>query len=375
MGTNLDKGIGFAKPDSMGIVIPETAIRYNGSGLLKNILHIDADTSEVYGETKEAPSFTFSIDGMPYKAVVRKPLPNEDFQNDVRLIELAFNAKMLGVERYHEGVSIDNFEEITRKIETASGLRLERYAWSEARFQDLDCAVDRLMTAEEWNEYLRSVWQSIPIELQKSHCHLFQGNDGLAKGITFNKRKKVAHSVTLTRSFVKLYSKEQEHLDYKREVWRQPTEWARSYDPGLTKRLEATVRNGFYSQDERLKQLGKPRSLSNVLMTFNDQNQTWVEYANAALQRYASQRILDLKVRDMSQEKPTDWIFRELVQIQQEQDALPLKERATAQEMIFILKARADVFDKVKAYKIRKLIDEHADYMFPKIPNQGDIRF
>lgn len=375
--TKLTKGIGYAKPDSLALVIPITECIYNGSALGKEtneVLHDEVIRNIPFKKSQE-----FQRDGIKFTVLLGKPIQNRHDKTDYTLVyKFPMPSKILGVKRYDEGWNLENFDEGVKWLQETTCMKFRPYAFAEGRVSDLDNTLDLIIPDKEWSDKLNEWWECIPPEIRAKYGRLFKHDrqTGFITGLQLNDRKCQGNrKVTARFPFWKCYDKRLEILQEREEG----QTWGLDYEPGMRKRIECQIRNGYYNQDPILKKLTKPTTLEQVLTVYRDHNEVMTEYARSVLRGYASLKPKVKNVRDMSKEGPEQFIRRELIQIITDEANVPPEFKMTPEQIRTVIKVRAvQAFGHKngKASKIAKIIDEDWDLMTPKIdPDQSELRF
>lgn len=367
----LHNGIGYAKIDSIALVIPESEILHNGSAIGKPTWEIDGD-SVLVQERKNKPSQQFEKDGIKFTVQKSNPLANEkDYEKNVANYIIPLPSKILGVDEYDQGFTLNNFEKAAKWMENATGIKFKKHAWENARFRDMDNALDKLATPAQWSNELQEIWERIEPETRNKYGLLFKTKSGLVHGLQMNTRQKEAkRAVTAKFPFLKLYDKALEI----QEMRKAGSTWGMEYKPGERKRFESQIRNNYWKEDPILQTIPTPRTWVELLTVCNDQNHLMTKYATEVLHRgYVTRQAKPKTKRDMSKEGPREWILNEWIQMDIEQQGLPLDQRDTPEQRFNKLKARADIFHREKAHRIRKMADDIRDLLMPADPNQGTL--
>jgi len=373
----LEKGIGNAKPDSLAVRIPLTECIHNGSAITKDTVEIDTD-SVLIQERKYKTSQQFERDGITFTVQLQQAILNDQHQKQY-IPEFIFPmpSKILGIEQYDQGWTLNNFEQGTQWLERTTEIKFKPHAWENARFSDLDNAVDHLMTAKEWHDHIDQIWQSIEPSTRKHYGRLFKTKAGLLTGYTLNSRRKEGNrAVTHRFPFEKAYDKAQEIEDSRTKG----NTWGMDYQPGQRKRHESQIRNNYWTESPLLNIIKRPTTLTELLTLYNDHNEIMTAYANRVLHEGYITLTPKSKIhRDMSKETPEQFIRNELFQILKDiMDGNMTTAGLTPAQIKAIIVHRANEafgWKHGKPSKIKKIVDEAWQLIMPENdPSQTKLK-
>lgn len=256
--TKITDSIGYAKIDSLSVstLVENATIRADNPIGQKIQMSLHAAILK----DKEINNWTYGEDTKTPITIAIKYDPN----SKARRLYIPMNAKWLGIEKYHEGLTTQNIGNAIDYFQEKTQIQIDGQHWQEARFTDLDNCIDTIETQTEHNKKLLEIYSAIDQKIWNEYGLLRDHKNQIIRGtpnrliasLEMGSREKQAkRTLTALWPYLKYYSKLTEatckaHAARKKGLTNQ---WAEAYIKIAIKenrqRFESAIQNQYWTDD------------------------------------------------------------------------------------------------------------------------------